>query len=73
MRLDAHRHLVLRDGERIALTAREFSLLEYLMLHETEICNREQLLEFAWVRQQPLTSRSSTDASSGYTRTSGRT
>jgi len=48
LRLDAHRHLVLRDGERIALTAREFSILEYVKLHEEEVCTREQLLEFAW-------------------------
>ncbi len=37
-----------RDGTPIALTAREFALLEYLMRHTGEVLTRTQLIEHVW-------------------------
>jgi DNA-binding response OmpR family regulator len=46
--LDLQRR-VLNEGERlVALTTREFMLLEHLMTHAGETCTREQLLEHVW-------------------------
>ena len=39
---------MLRDGERIELTSREFSLLEALMRREGEICTRQELVVDVW-------------------------
>jgi DNA-binding response OmpR family regulator len=36
------------DGEEIHLTAREFTMLETLMLHRDEVLSREQLLSHVW-------------------------
>jgi DNA-binding response OmpR family regulator len=48
--LELHRieHKVMRGGREIGLTAKEFSLLEYLMLHEGECVSRSQLLTDVW-------------------------
>lgn len=44
MQLDESRQLVLKDdGEEILLTAAEFSLLRYLMLHPKQIISKSQL------------------------------
>jgi DNA-binding response OmpR family regulator len=40
--------LVLRDGRRLALSAREFELLRYLLAHRNEVVSREQLLRDVW-------------------------
>ena len=40
--------LVLRRGKRVALSAREFELLRYLIAHRNEIVSREQLLRDVW-------------------------
>ncbi len=40
--------LVTRKGRRLALSAREFELLRYLLAHRTEIVSREQLLRDVW-------------------------
>jgi DNA-binding response OmpR family regulator len=40
--------LVLRKGRRIALSAREFELLRYLLVHGNEVVSREQLLRDVW-------------------------
>ena len=40
--------LVLRKGKRIALSAREFDLLRYLIAHRNEVVSREQLLRDVW-------------------------
>ena len=37
-----------RNWTPIALTAREFSLLEYLMRHSEEVLTRTQLIEHVW-------------------------
>jgi DNA-binding response OmpR family regulator len=40
--------LVLRKGKRVALSAREFELLRYLLAHRNEVVSREQLLRDVW-------------------------
>ncbi len=46
--LDARAHEVRVRGEVVALTVREFELLEFLMRHAAEAFRREQLLERVW-------------------------
>lgn len=48
--LELHRieHKVSRRGRPINLTAKEFALLEYLLLHEGECVSRSQLLAEVW-------------------------
>lgn len=48
--LELHRieHKVVRGGRAIDLTAKEFSLLEYLMLHRGESVSRSELLTEVW-------------------------
>lgn len=43
LQLDEARQCVVRDSEAIELTAAEFSLLRYLMLHEGKIISKTQL------------------------------
>lgn len=40
--------LVFRRGKRVALSAREFELLRYLLAHRNEVVSREQLLRDVW-------------------------
>jgi DNA-binding response OmpR family regulator len=40
--------LVMRKGRRLALSAREFELLRYLVAHRNEVVSREQLLRDVW-------------------------
>jgi DNA-binding response OmpR family regulator len=40
--------IVTRRGHRVALSAREFELLRYLIAHRNEIVSREQLLRDVW-------------------------
>ena len=48
--LELHRieHKVQRGGRTIGLTAKEFSLLEYLLLHQGECVSRSELLAGVW-------------------------
>lgn len=46
--LDPARFRVMRGGREIALTAKEFSLLEYLMTHHGQVLSQEKLLEHVW-------------------------
>jgi DNA-binding response OmpR family regulator len=46
--LDAARFIVSRGGREITLTAKEFSLLEYLMSHQGQVLSQERLLEHVW-------------------------
>jgi len=48
IRLDPASHTVWRGANRVTLTAREFSLLEYLLRYRGHVCRREQLLEHVW-------------------------
>jgi DNA-binding response OmpR family regulator len=49
--LDAARFSVARDGRRLDLTAKEFALLRYFMLHPDEVLTPERLLEHVWDEQ----------------------
>jgi len=41
-------HVAMREGEPLALTLKEFGLLEYFMRHPGEVVNREDLLAHLW-------------------------
>jgi DNA-binding response OmpR family regulator len=46
--LDLQRRVLRNGGGDVALTTREFVLLEYLMAHAGRTCTREELLEGVW-------------------------
>jgi two-component system OmpR family response regulator len=48
LELDRLSRQVRRGGRKIAMQPREFRLLEYLMLHESEVVTRTMLLEAVW-------------------------
>jgi len=41
-------HKIIRAKKEISLTAKEYSLLEYLMLHANEIVTRTRISEHVW-------------------------
>ena len=49
--------LVLRAGERVPLSAREFELLRYLIAHRGEVVSRAQLLRDVWGYHQLAVTR----------------
>jgi len=46
--IETDSHKVWRAGERIELTAREYALLEYLLLNQGRVVNRIDILENVW-------------------------
>ena len=46
--LDRRAHEVVRSGQRLELTPREFALLEYLMRHPGQVLSRTLILERVW-------------------------
>lgn len=50
LELDRHRRLVRRGSAPLALTPKEFSLLECLMLHSPGVVTRSELVEYVWSR-----------------------
>jgi len=48
LEMDLIKRKVLRDGENIQLTVREFNLLEYLLRHQNQIVSREMLARDVW-------------------------
>ena len=46
--LDTARHAVTRAGEPLALTPKEFGVLEYLMIRPGHVVSSEELLEHVW-------------------------
>lgn len=46
--MDRDRHEVTRDGRPISLTAREYTLLEYLLLHRNKVHTRDELFNGVW-------------------------
>jgi DNA-binding response OmpR family regulator len=48
LELDARTHEVRRDGEPVALTAREFELLWFLASNAGEVFSRDQLMHRVW-------------------------
>ncbi|WP_079527014.1 response regulator transcription factor [Halobacillus hunanensis] len=48
LRLNEQTHEVIRDGQSIELTPKEFNLLAYLMKNKRQVLNREQILDAVW-------------------------
>jgi DNA-binding response OmpR family regulator len=48
LEVDPVRRIVMREGERIELTAREFELLEYLVRNHGRVVSREMLARDVW-------------------------
>ena len=46
--MDRDRHEVRRSGKEIALTAKEYALLEYLLLHKNKVHTRDELFNGVW-------------------------
>ncbi len=46
--LDTNSKIIRRGGHEIYLTRKEFTLLEYLVLHRGQIISRNQILEHVW-------------------------
>lgn len=46
--LDIQKHEVIVEGEKVALTLKEFELLRYLLKNENVVLTRQQLLEKIW-------------------------
>ena len=46
--LDVATHQVHKDDEEIALTQKEFALLEYLLRHKGRVCRRQNIIENVW-------------------------
>jgi DNA-binding response OmpR family regulator len=46
--MDRDRHEVRRGGKLIALTAKEYALLEYLLLHRNKVHTRDELFNGVW-------------------------
>ncbi|MFD1469767.1 response regulator transcription factor [Hymenobacter caeli] len=46
--LDVATHQVHKNGEEIALTQKEFALLEYLLRHKGKVCRRQKIIENVW-------------------------
>jgi DNA-binding response OmpR family regulator len=46
--VNVRQRLVTRKGRHVALSAREFELLRYLIAHRNEVVSREQLLRDVW-------------------------
>ena len=55
--LDRNRLEVRREGRKVAVTATEFRLLEFLMSRPGRVCNREQLLDEVWGRDRDVAER----------------
>jgi two-component system OmpR family response regulator len=48
LRLDPASRRVERDGVELALTAREFALLEYLLRHRDQVVSKTEILDHVW-------------------------
>ena len=46
--MDRDRHEVSRAGQAISLTAKEYALLEYLLLHRNKVHTRDELFNGVW-------------------------
>jgi two-component system copper resistance phosphate regulon response regulator CusR len=46
--LDTASHLVTRGGRQIGLTAKEYALLEFLLLNQGRVVGREEISEHVW-------------------------
>lgn len=57
VRVDFRSAAVIRDGQPVPLSAREFQLLRYLLEHRGAMISREQLLRDVWDYQPTLSTR----------------
>lgn len=48
LELDPIRHILTRNGKKITLTPKEFSVLELLLRHKNEVVSRTMLIEHVW-------------------------
>jgi DNA-binding response OmpR family regulator len=48
LEMDRDRHEVMRAGNAIHLTAKEYALLEYLLLHRNKVHSRDELFNGVW-------------------------
>lgn len=46
--MDRDRHEVSRGGTQVSLTAKEYALLEYLLLHRNKVHSRDELFNGVW-------------------------
>ncbi len=46
--LDMEAHQVLVQGSEVVLTAKEFAILEFFMLHQGQLLSRERILDNVW-------------------------
>jgi two-component system OmpR family response regulator len=46
--LDTSSHVVQVSGQPVELTAKEFAIMEFFMLHPRQVLSREQVLENVW-------------------------
>ena len=46
--LNTANHAVSRAGKAVSLTAKEYALLEFLVLNQNRIVNREQIAQHVW-------------------------
>ncbi len=46
--MDLDKKVLYRNGQRIALTPREFSLMEYLMRHPGKVISKAEISEQVW-------------------------
>lgn len=58
IRLDPQRHEVFLDGEELALSVTEFSLLEYLMANPGRVFSRQRIINALHGPDYPVTDRS---------------
>jgi DNA-binding response OmpR family regulator len=56
--LDGSSHKLLRNGEEIPLTPKEYGLLRYLLENVGRALSREQILDAVWGRDLFVTDRS---------------
>lgn len=46
--LDIEKHLVLKNGQEVSLTPKEFALLEFLIRNKNKVCRRTRIIESVW-------------------------
>jgi len=46
--LDIEKHTVMRSGQLVELTQKEFALLEYLLRNKGKVCRRTRIIEKVW-------------------------
>jgi DNA-binding response OmpR family regulator len=56
LELDVARHCAIRGGQEIALTVKEFQLLEYFLRHPNQVLTRTQILDAVWQYDRAFTS-----------------